>query len=59
MQEKPEIVEEPQTKSTCSSNKQQVVVAKNNKGKKSEKKSKSEKKIVPSISWPHLKLLGC
>ncbi|CAL5188509.1 unnamed protein product [Lathyrus oleraceus] len=57
--EKPEIVEEPQTKSTCSSNKQQVVVAKNNKGKKSEKKSKSEKKIVPSISWPHLKLLGC
>ncbi|KAL5099985.1 hypothetical protein RYX36_004312 [Vicia faba] len=56
--EKSEIVEEAQTKSTCSSNKKQVVVAKN-KEKKSEKKSKGEKKTVPSISWPHLKLLGC
>ncbi|XP_058777448.1 uncharacterized protein LOC131651773 [Vicia villosa] len=58
--EKSEIVEETQTKSTCSSNKKQVMVAKNNnKEKKSEKKSKGEKKTVPSISWPHLKLLGC
>ncbi|KAK2373985.1 microspore-specific promoter [Trifolium repens] len=56
--EKAEIVQ-AHTKNSCSTNKQQQVVVAKNKGKKSEKKRKGEKKTVPPISWPHLKLLGC
>jgi len=49
--------EKEQIKNSCPP-KQQVQVVKN-RPKKKEKKGQVEKKRVSTVSWPHLKLLGC
>ncbi|KAK7366927.1 hypothetical protein VNO80_08930 [Phaseolus coccineus] len=49
--------EKQQIRNSCPP-KQQVQVVKN-RPKKNEKKCQVEKKRVSTVSWPHLKLLGC